>query len=99
MPAPKKGKRFGKSASHQRLMLANLAAHLIAAEAHHHHREPRPRRCGPYVEKLVTKAKVGGVHKQRQVVVDDPRQGRHAQALRRDRARATPTATAATRGS
>ena len=33
MPAPKKGKRFGKSASHQRLMLANLAAHLIEAEA------------------------------------------------------------------
>ena len=26
MPAPKKGKRFGKSASHQRLLLANLAA-------------------------------------------------------------------------
>ena len=29
MPAPKKGKRFGGSAAHQRLMLANLASHLI----------------------------------------------------------------------
>ena len=29
MPDTKKGKRFGKSAAHQRLMLANLAAHLI----------------------------------------------------------------------
>ena len=33
MPAPKKGKRFGKSASHQKLMLANLAVHLIISEA------------------------------------------------------------------
>ena len=53
MPAPKKGKRFGKSAAHQRLMLANLAAHLIEAEA---------------ITTTETKAKVGGVHKQRQVV-------------------------------
>ena len=84
MPAPKKGKRFGKSAAHQRLMLANLAAHLIEAEAITT-TEPKAKALRPYVEKLVTKAKVGGVHKQRQVVVDDPRQGRHAQALRRDR--------------
>ena len=33
MPAPKKGKRFGGSAAHQKLMLANLASHLIISEA------------------------------------------------------------------
>ena len=32
MPAPKKGKRFGGSAAHQKLMLANLASHLIISE-------------------------------------------------------------------
>ena len=62
MPAPKKGKRFGKSASHQRLMLANLAAHLIEAEAITT-TETKAKALRPYVEKLVTKAKVGGVHK------------------------------------
>jgi large subunit ribosomal protein L17 len=67
MPAPKKGKRFGKSAAHQRLMLANLAAHLIEAEAITT-TETKAKALRPYVEKLVTKAKVGGVHKQRQVV-------------------------------
>ena len=33
MPAtPKKGRRFGGDAAHQRLMMANLVASLIAAE-------------------------------------------------------------------
>jgi len=33
MPAtPKKGRRFGGNAAHQRLMMANLAASLFAAE-------------------------------------------------------------------
>jgi large subunit ribosomal protein L17 len=67
MPAPKKGKRFGKSASHQRLLLANLAAHLIEAEAITT-TVPKAKALRPYVEKLVTKAKHGGLHKQRQVV-------------------------------
>ena len=67
MPAPKKGARFGNSASHQRLMLANLASHLIEAEAITT-TEAKAKALRPYVEKLVTKAKHGGVHKQRQVV-------------------------------
>ena len=33
MPAPKKGKRFGGSAAHQKLILANLASHLLISEA------------------------------------------------------------------
>jgi large subunit ribosomal protein L17 len=69
MPAPKKGKRFGKSAAHQRLMLANLAAHLIISDAEAiTTTETKAKALRPYVEKLVTKAKVGSVHKQRQVV-------------------------------
>ncbi len=62
MPAPKKGARFGGSPAHQKLMLANLAAHLIESDA------GAITALRPYVEKLVTKAKDGGVHKQRQVV-------------------------------
>ena len=39
MPArPRKARRFGGDAAHQRLMMANLVASLFAAEAHRHHR-------------------------------------------------------------
>ena len=39
MPAtPRRSRRFGGDAAHQRLMMANLAASLFAAEAHRHHR-------------------------------------------------------------
>jgi large subunit ribosomal protein L17 len=62
-----KGKRFGGSPAHHRLMLANMAAHLIAAEAITT-TEAKAKVLRPYVEKLVTKAKHGGVHRQRIVV-------------------------------
>src|SRR5436305_15018802 len=69
MPAPKKGKRFGGSAAHQKLMLANLAAHMIISEAGAiTTTEAKAKALRPYVEKLVTKAKHGGVHKHRQVI-------------------------------
>jgi large subunit ribosomal protein L17 len=67
VPAPRKGKRFGGSPAHHRLMLANLAAHLIASEAITT-TEAKAKVLRPYVEKLVTKAKHGGVHRQRIVV-------------------------------
>jgi large subunit ribosomal protein L17 len=67
VPAPMKGKRFGGSPAHHRLMLANMAAHLIAAEAITT-TEAKAKVLRPYVEKLVTKAKHGGVHRQRIVV-------------------------------
>ena len=67
MPAPKKGKRFGKSASHQKLMLANLAASLIEAEGITT-TEAKAKALRPYAEKLITKAKKGGVHERRQVI-------------------------------
>ena len=64
MPAPKKGKRFGKSAAHQKLMLANLAAHLIEAQAITT-TEAKAKALRPYVEKLITLAKHGGLSNRR----------------------------------
>lgn len=67
MPAPKKGPRFGKSPHHQRHILANLAASLFVAEAIVT-TEAKAKVLRPYAEKLITKAKKGGVHRQRLVV-------------------------------
>ncbi|MFA5566775.1 MAG: 50S ribosomal protein L17 [Acidimicrobiia bacterium] len=68
MPAtPKKGRRFGGSASHQRLMMANLVASLIAAEGIVT-TEAKARAVRPVAEKMITKAKEGGIHNRRQVV-------------------------------
>ena len=67
MPRPKKGPRFGGSPSHHRLMLANLAAHLFASEAIVT-TEAKAKVLRPYAERLITKAKKGGLHRQRQVV-------------------------------
>ena len=87
MPAPKKGKRFGGSAAHQKLMLANLASHLIISEA------------GAIT---TTEAKAKALRPVRREAGDEgqarrraqaaprrrahPRQGRRAPAVRRDRA-------------
>ena len=99
MPAtPKKGRRFGGSAAHQRLMMANLVASLVAAEGIVT-TEAKAKALRPVAEKVITKAKKGGLHNHRQVVVVPRRQGDGRQALRRRSARATPTATAATRAS
>ena len=68
MPAtPKKGRRFGGDAAHQRLMMANLAASLFAAEAIVT-TEAKAKALRPVAEKLITKARKGGLHNQRQVV-------------------------------
>ena len=67
MPTPRKSKRFGGDAAHQRLMMANLAASLFAAEAIVT-TEAKAKAIRPVVEKVVTKAKKGGVHNHRQVV-------------------------------
>ena len=69
MPTPKKGARFGSGPAHQKLMLANLAASLIISDVGAiTTTEAKAKALRPYVEKLITKAKTGGVHKQRQVV-------------------------------
>lgn len=68
MPAtPRKSRRFGGSAAHQRLMMANLAASLFAAEGIVT-TEAKAKALRPVAEKLITKAKKGGVHGHRQVV-------------------------------
>src|SRR5688500_6001561 len=57
MPAtPRKGPNFGKTAAHQRLIMANLAASLFAAEAITT-TEPKAKALRPSAEKLITKAK------------------------------------------
>jgi large subunit ribosomal protein L17 len=68
MPAtPKKGRRFGGDAAHQRLMMANLAASLFAAEGIVT-TEAKAKALRPVAEKLITKARKGGLHNHRQVV-------------------------------
>ena len=68
MPAaPRKGARFGGDAAHQKAILANLAASLFAAEAIVT-TEAKAKALRPVAEKLITKARRGGVHNQRQVV-------------------------------
>ena len=57
MPAtPRKATNFGKSAAHQRLMMANLAASLFAAEGIVT-TEAKAKALRPIAEKLITKAK------------------------------------------
>lgn len=67
MPTPKKGPRFGRDPAHHRLLMANMASHLFEAEAIVT-TVTKAKLLRPYAEKLITKAKKGGVHQQRQVV-------------------------------
>ena len=57
MPAtPRRARNFGGDAAHQRLMMANLAASLFAAEAITTS-EAKAKHLRPIAEKLITKAK------------------------------------------
>ena len=68
MPAtPRKSRRFGGDAAHQRLMMANLVASLIAAE-YLVTTEAKAKALRPVAEKMITKAKKGGLSNHRQVV-------------------------------
>ena len=67
MPTPTKGPRLGKDPAHQRLLLANLAAHLFEAEAIVT-TEAKAKALRPYAERLITKARRGTIHDRRQVV-------------------------------
>lgn len=67
MPTPTKGPRLGGSPSHEKKMLANLAASLFE------HRSitttvVKAKRLRPYAERLITKAKRGDIASRRQVV-------------------------------
>ena len=62
--APKKGARFGGDPTHAKVIMANLAASLFAAEAIVT-TEAKAKALRPYAEKLITKAKKGGLHRYR----------------------------------
>ena len=64
---PRKARRFGGSSSHQKLMMANLVASLVAAEGIET-TEAKAKAMRPVAEKLITKAKKGGLHNFRQVL-------------------------------
>jgi len=64
---PTKGKRFGGDAAHQKAMFGNLVASLIAAEAIVT-TEAKAKALRPVAEKVITKAKKGGLHNHRQVL-------------------------------
>lgn len=72
MPTPKKGPRLGSDPAHQRQMLSNLALSLFD-----HERikttEAKAKMLRPFAERLITKAKKGGIHDRRQVlsVIED----------------------------
>ena len=72
MPAtPRKGRRFGGDAAHQRLMMANLAASLFAAEGIVT-TEAKAKAVRPVAEKLITFAKRGDVAARREVLKQIP---------------------------
>jgi large subunit ribosomal protein L17 len=64
---PRKGKRFGGDAAHHKAMMGNLVASLIAAEGLTT-TEAKAKALRPVIEKVVTKAKKGGIYRQRDVI-------------------------------
>ncbi len=67
LATPKRGRRLGGDAAHQKAMLGNLVASLIAAESLVT-TETKAKMLRPVAEKCITAARKGGVHRQRQVV-------------------------------
>lgn len=72
MPRPKKGPSLGKSADHERRLLANLAASLFW-EGRITTTVTRAKTVRPLAEHLITKARRGDLHSRRQVlsVIED----------------------------
>ena len=64
---PRRGRRMGGSAAHQRAMLGNLVASLIAAESIVT-TEAKAKALRPVAEKCVTAARRGGMAQHRHVV-------------------------------
>lgn len=67
MPTPTKGPRLGGSATHQRIILANLASQLFE-HGSIVTTEVKAKRVRPLAEKLITKAKRGDLHARRTVM-------------------------------
>ena len=64
---PTKGYRFGGSASHQHLMMSNLVSCLVAAESIET-TLAKAKAVRPVAEKIITKARKGGLHNLRQIM-------------------------------
>jgi large subunit ribosomal protein L17 len=64
---PKRGRRLGGSSAHQKAMVGNLVASLIAAESLVT-TEAKAKALRPVAEKCVTAAVKGGIHQHRRVV-------------------------------
>ena len=64
---PRQARRFCGSAQHQKLMMANLVASLVAAEGIVT-TEAKAKAMRPVAERLITKARKGGLHNFRQVL-------------------------------
>jgi large subunit ribosomal protein L17 len=64
---PTRGRRLGGDAAHQKAMMGNLVASLIAAESLVT-TETKAKALRPVIEKCVTAARKGGVHQHRRVV-------------------------------
>ena len=64
---PRRGPRLGSDPSHQKAMIGNLVASLIAAESLVT-TEAKAKALRPVMEKCITAARKGGVHRHRRVV-------------------------------
>jgi len=64
---PRRGRRLGGDAAHQKAMLGNLVASLVAAESLVT-TESKAKALRPVMEKCITAAVKGGVHREREVI-------------------------------
>ena len=62
-----KGRKFGRENDQRRALIKSLASELIDHEAITT-TLPKAKELVPYVEKLITKAKKGGLHNRRQII-------------------------------
>ncbi|MEE9297479.1 MAG: 50S ribosomal protein L17 [Acidimicrobiia bacterium] len=69
MPRPKRGRRLGGSASHQRAILSNLAQELFWDERVTT-TVAKAKMLRPYAEKMITKARRGSLHDRRMILKD-----------------------------
>lgn len=69
MPRPKRGRRLGGSASHQKAILSNLAQELFWDERVTT-TVAKAKMLRPYAEKMITKARRGSLHDRRMILRD-----------------------------
>ena len=63
-----KGRKFGRERDQRRALMKGLASSLVEYESIET-TLPKAKELVPYIEKLITKAKKGGLHNRRQVMV------------------------------